>query len=290
MIKYILKNKPLLMVTMIIFSPLLILYLFVYGPIVCAIGGFVWGVQKAYRFLLSNKIGCQNELFFLVLRAFFVIYIFFFICSLSFVACIFVGPFRAYGKIVRIKQYLVEGTLLKYKKVKVGLKPLVLVVEDEIDLADYVSGKILSAGKYATTIAYNGKEALRILEKNERFLGIAENRVGCIVLDIKMPEMNGIQFLKELRKREGALMFKDSGAFQQIPVIILSAYEDVEKITDVTHPKLGKAARYIMKPEKPEHYEELLSAIDSVFSGKDRDMVTNAYLSGNYRMQELQEE
>ncbi|MEI7943025.1 MAG: response regulator [Candidatus Riflemargulisbacteria bacterium] len=282
------KYKFIFLIITIIASPLIIFWSIVYGFIVGGIGGVVWGIQKGRNFILSKD--TSDERPGLVLAFFqwiLFIYIFFFICILAFSVCLFLGPFKAFIKLKRQIKYLIEGTAFKYKRTRPGEKPLVLVVEDEVDLADYVSGKILSTGKYNTVTAHNGREALRVLEKHERFLGIAANRIGCIVLDIKMPEMDGLQFLQELRKREGALMFRDSGSFHQIPVIMLSAYEDVEKISVATHPTLGKAARYIMKPEKPEHYDELLSAVASVFAGNDREMVTSAYINGNYRMNEL---
>ena len=289
MFKSLQNHKSFFLLIAIIASPFVLLGVIVFGIVVGAVGGFVWGVQKARIFLLAKYAIDEDAegLLANVFKGIFVVYVFFFISIFAFFVCLIIGPFKAFSKLKRAWRYQLEGTAFKYKRTKSGKKSLVLVVEDEMDLADYVSGKILSTGKYATVIAYNGKEALRILEKHERFLGIASNMIGCIVLDIKMPEMDGIQFLKEIRKREGALVFKDSSAFQQIPVIMLSAYEDIDKINDATHPILGKIARYIMKPEKPEHYNELLSAIDNVFSGKDSEMVTNAYLSGNYRIHEL---
>ncbi|MDD4528113.1 MAG: response regulator [Candidatus Margulisbacteria bacterium] len=289
MINSLRKYKTLLLTVITFLSPLILLYLLVYGGIVGAIGGVVWGIEKGRNFLFadSREDKSSNNFFFLIIRMVLVAYVFSFICIVAFVICAILGPFKAFAKLRRGWKYLMDGTAFKYNRKKAGRKPLVLVVEDEVDLADYVAGKILTTGKYATVIAHNGKEALRVLEKHERFLGIASNRIGCIVLDIKMPEMNGIQFLQELRRREGVLFFRDSGAFQQIPVIMLSAYEDVQKISDATNPKLGKIARYIMKPEKPEHYDELISAVENVFSGKDQEMVTNAYLSGNYRISEL---
>ncbi len=290
MSSYFHKHKTLFLITSIVAFPFAFIGVILYGAIVGVIGGVVWSIQKARNFLLTIhlKDGVPEGLLLIIFKWIFVCYIFFFIGLLASGICLVIGPFRAFTKFRQYRKNILDGTVGKYKKAKKSKKPLVLVVDDEVDLAEYVSEKILSTGKYSTVMAHNGKEALSVLAQHERLLGIAENRIGCIVLDIKMPEMDGIQFLKELRKKEGALMFKDNGSFHQIPVIILSAYEDVDKISDATHPKLGKSAKYIMKPEKPEHYEELLVAIENVFAKKDQEMVTSAYLSGNYRIHELQ--
>lgn len=286
MINFLQNHKFLFLLILIIASPIILLWVIFNGVIVGALGGVVWGIQKARHFLLSkHSIDEETEgLIANIFKWIFVIYIFFFISLFAGSICLVIGPFRAYSKLKNAWKY--KGNVLKKEKVKPN-RPLVLVVDDEVDLAEYVAQKIKSTGKYATVMAHNGLEALQVLQQHERFLGFAENRIGCIVLDIKMPEMDGIQFLQELRKREGALMFKDIGAFHQIPVIILSAYEDIDKISDATHPRLGKSAKYIMKPETPEHYEELLVAINNVFSRDDQEMVANAYLSGSYRINEL---
>jgi CheY-like chemotaxis protein len=114
-------------------------------------------------------------------------------------------------------------------------KPLVLVVDDEPDMANYIAKVVKSTEKYEVAIAYNGKEALAALEKHRHLFGLGDTKVGCVILDIKMPEMDGLQFLEKLRKDyEG-----------RIGVIILSAYEDQEKRTKAYQ---GKVVAYLTKP------------------------------------------
>lgn len=66
-----------------------------------------------------------------------------------------------------------------------------LIVDDEIYIVDNLCILLRS---YADKIfpAYNGIEALKVLETEE---------VHCIVCDINMPKMNGVQLIKEVRKR-----------------------------------------------------------------------------------------
>jgi len=97
-------------------------------------------------------------------------------------------------------------------------KPLILVVEDETFIADEVVSALNASNRYSAISANNGLQALEKLKENETLLG---NKIACIVLDIRMPEMDGLTFLETWRKKEKM--------FQHIPVIMLTAYEDAEK-------------------------------------------------------------
>lgn len=69
------------------------------------------------------------------------------------------------------------------------------------------------------------------------------NPVDLILVDIRMPEITGIQFLEQI---------KNSGLYRDIPVIMLSG---VEKSDDrIRCLKLG-AADYVMKPFNPKELE-----------------------------------
>ncbi len=100
----------------------------------------------------------------------------------------------------------------------------ILVVDDEAGMRD-VLGKILSAEGYVVAQAKNGVEALKALEKN---------RYDFILCDIRMPDMGGLEMLKEMSAR------KITGT-----VIMMSAFGTVE--TAVEAMKLG-AYDYISKP------------------------------------------
>jgi two-component system response regulator AtoC len=100
----------------------------------------------------------------------------------------------------------------------------ILVVDDEASMRD-VLGRILSAQGYLVMEAGNGREALDALEKD---------RFDFILCDIRMPEMGGLEMLREVTARN-------------IPgtVIMMSAFGTVE--TAVEAMKLG-AYDYISKP------------------------------------------
>jgi len=100
----------------------------------------------------------------------------------------------------------------------------ILVVDDEASMRD-VLGKILSAEGYIVAQAGNGREALKALD---------QGRYDFILCDIRMPEMGGLDLLREMTARK-------------IPgtVIMMSAFGTVE--TAVEAMKLG-AYDYISKP------------------------------------------
>lgn len=97
------------------------------------------------------------------------------------------------------------------------------------DAADIVSAlKIyLTAEGYETFAAYNGKEALSILANNE---------IHLVLMDIMMPELDGIAATAKLREE------------YNIPVILLTAKsEDTDKVLGLN---IG-ADDYITKPFNP---------------------------------------
>lgn len=102
----------------------------------------------------------------------------------------------------------------------------ILICDDEKDIVNAL--KIyLSDSQYQFFEAYNGKQALEIIDNNE---------IHLVLLDIMMPVMDGIETLTELRR------------FSNIPVIFLTAKsEEVDMILGLN---IG-ADDYITKPFRP---------------------------------------
>ncbi|HVK38231.1 MAG TPA: response regulator transcription factor [Candidatus Kapabacteria bacterium] len=101
-----------------------------------------------------------------------------------------------------------------------------------------VTGSIRIAGT-----ATNGIEALRLVEDNPGS--------DVLVLDVSMPEMDGVEVVTELRRRK-----------QMIPVLMLS-----QEYTGATIARAMKAgaAGYVLKTAE---HDELVAAIDAVASGQ----------------------
>jgi two-component system chemotaxis response regulator CheY len=109
----------------------------------------------------------------------------------------------------------------------------ILIVDDKPELARIVQ-QFLSKS-YEVFIKTNGMEAFSWMEQG--------NIPDLIISDINMPEMDGEEFLKQL---------KNSGFFSTIPVFMLSSIEETgEKVKFL---KLG-ADDYIVKPFNPEELE-----------------------------------
>ena len=102
----------------------------------------------------------------------------------------------------------------------------ILICDDDKDIVSALDIYLTSEG-YKTLRAYNGKEALLAVEQNE---------VHLILMDIMMPELDGIRATAKLR--EGS----------NIPIILLTAKsEDADKILGLN---IG-ADDYVTKPFNP---------------------------------------
>lgn len=103
----------------------------------------------------------------------------------------------------------------------------ILIVDDDKEIVELLSIYVKNEGYEAVT-AYSGKEALTKLLTN--------SDIKLMILDIMMPNMNGIDVIKEVRK--------DS----QIPIIIVSAKTaDMDKIQGL----ITGADDYVSKPFNP---------------------------------------
>jgi CheY-like chemotaxis protein len=134
-------------------------------------------------------------------------------------------------------------------------KPLILVVDDEKVFADFLVDKIKETERYETAVTYSAKEAFEHLKRHRKFMGMGGNDIKLILLDIKMPEMDGLQFLEKLRKdfNEG-----------EIGVMMVTAYEDEEKWNRATS---GFVVGYLKKPIND---KELIEKIDLFFSDPEK--------------------
>lgn len=102
----------------------------------------------------------------------------------------------------------------------------ILVCDDEKDIVSALEIYLTSEG-YRVFKAYNGREALGVIQKED---------IHLVLLDVMMPEMDGITAMVEIRK------------ITNIPVILLTAKsEDNDKVLGLN---IG-ADDYITKPFNP---------------------------------------
>jgi len=107
----------------------------------------------------------------------------------------------------------------------------ILVVEDEAAIQQLVSYNLIKAG-FHVTCADTGEEALEHLLNEE---------IDCILLDLMLPGMSGIEVCAKIRSKAAA-------DIKQIPIIILTAKGEEEDV--VTGLECG-ADDYVTKPFSP---------------------------------------
>lgn len=82
--------------------------------------------------------------------------------------------------------------------------PTILIIDDEPAIAEVVA-EVLTDEGYMTLTASGGRDALALL---------AEHRPDLMLLDVYMPEMSGLDLLRQLR---------DDEALARIPVVMMTA-------------------------------------------------------------------
>lgn len=118
----------------------------------------------------------------------------------------------------------------------------VLIVEDEL-LLNEAYARVLTAANISLLRAYNGKEALKVLENQ---------RPDIILLDLRMPVMDGIAFLKKLKPKE---------TLPQTKIIVFSNYDDQREIDEAF--SLG-AMHYMLKAwATPDELVKLIREVDN---------------------------
>jgi DNA-binding response OmpR family regulator len=130
-----------------------------------------------------------------------------------------------------------------------GKPPLILIVDDEADLRQLLTLQLSQVG-FRVAQAFDGYTALEQFE---------QVRPDLILLDVMMPQMDGWEVLRELRKRS------------DIPVIMLTALSS-EK--DQVNGLDGGVDDYIVKPFLP---RQLMARIRAVLRRAGRPAATLVY-------------
>ncbi|PIU41903.1 MAG: two-component system response regulator [Candidatus Omnitrophica bacterium CG07_land_8_20_14_0_80_42_15] len=105
-------------------------------------------------------------------------------------------------------------------------KGKILVVDDEMGLVELIKGQLEYAG-YGVVVAYNGPDALQ---------KAASETPALVILDIKMPVMDGLEVLRKLRNIPEAY---------NIPIIMFTQVGETRGIFEAQD---LMATDYIIKP------------------------------------------
>ena len=104
-------------------------------------------------------------------------------------------------------------------------KPKILYVDDEI--VNLQLFELVFSNKYEVFTAENGLKGLELLDNN--------HSVSIVISDMKMPLMNGIEFIQ-----------KSKAKYQKISYFILTGYEITHEIQEALN--LGLIVKYFRKP------------------------------------------
>lgn len=116
----------------------------------------------------------------------------------------------------------------------------VLVVDDQYGIRILLY-EVLGKEGYSTFQAANGKQALEIVRKESPHL---------VILDMKIPGMDGIEILKQIKKID-----------ENIKVIMMTAYGELDMIKEAT--QLGALTHFT----KPFDIDELRLAVNQQLAG-----------------------
>ena len=108
----------------------------------------------------------------------------------------------------------------------IGVKPKILMVDDEIDYLTLLKLKLVNEG-FGVIVTDNGADALALMEKD---------RPDLVIADVLMPEMDGIAMYRRMREIPGV---------GDTPLLFLSAKDDTNVKVEALH--LG-AEDYLVKP------------------------------------------
>jgi FixJ family two-component response regulator len=131
------------------------------------------------------------------------------------------------------------------------------VVDDDADVRDALGLLLKLRG-----------HAVHLFDSAESFLqALPEDACGCLVTDIRMPGMSGLELQQELAARSA-----------EIPVVVLTAHGDVESARTALR---AQAIDFLLKPFKE---QDLLAAIESAFARERSRLESRARMLADHSM------
>jgi DNA-binding response OmpR family regulator len=101
----------------------------------------------------------------------------------------------------------------------------ILIIEDEKNLNEAYQ-IVLKKAKHKVWAAYNGQEGLDIFKAE---------RPDLVLLDLRMPKMSGVEFLKLLNPAKN---------YPEVKIIVFSNYDDQREVAEAIE---NGASRYMLK-------------------------------------------
>lgn len=123
---------------------------------------------------------------------------------------------------------------------------ILLIEDDEVDVMNVRRAFKRNQIGNPLYVASNGLEALKVLRQEENAPFTMPNHRRLVLLDLNMPKMGGIEFLKELRS---------DPALKGIPVVVLTtSNQDRDRVEAYNL----NVAGYLVKPVTADDFSELM--------------------------------
>src|SRR5438270_7057630 len=141
------------------------------------------------------------------------------------------------------------------------MKKRILVVEDEEKLRRVIELQLSSAG-FEVDKAAVAEEGLKIVD-----------RADLVLTDLRLPNMNGLQFLGQIRRQNA-----------HVPVVVMTAYGSVE--TAVESMKAG-ATDFLLKPFSLDHLMQVVNKALEVRALRDENRQLKEELGRRYEFDNI---
>ncbi len=116
----------------------------------------------------------------------------------------------------------------------------ILIVDDSITIRRIIKNALKTVGFPDTIEAGNGKEALQKL---------TTDNIDFVITDWNMPEMNGLDFIKEVRANP---------VYSNIPILMITTRGTEHDVIEALQAKVNS---YIVKPFTPQELKEKIEGI-----------------------------
>lgn len=131
------------------------------------------------------------------------------------------------------------------------IKPILLVEDDPVDVMTVKRSLKQLHVINPLVVTHNGEEALN-------HLNAKDSELPCfILLDINMPRMNGLEFLKQIKKQIG---------LHDIPIIMLTSsieQQDIDRSFEL------EISGYILKPVEYEQFLDSISILNAYWTTEE---------------------
>jgi two-component system NtrC family sensor kinase len=144
----------------------------------------------------------------------------------------------------------------------------ILIIDDSPDTQKMLTEQVIEPLGYQAIAAWDGEEGLKLF---------SEEHPNLVILDMRLPEMDGIDVLKALQEKQ-----------ENTPVIFITAFEATEMVVEAF--RMG-ARDYIVKPFSPQDMQETVQRVLAADDlREERDQLTTKLMEANEQLQrQLQE-